>query len=73
MAAFSSQVGAGSPQENAAEQNHGASLRISSEAKRLQEISKQETAREDRRKVMTGIGPSHIFGAVGFSMGALSM
>jgi hypothetical protein len=34
---------------------------------------KKETGQEDRRKVTGGVGPSHIFGALKFSMGALSM
>jgi hypothetical protein len=38
-----------------------------------EKTSKQETGHEDRRKVIVGVGASHIFGAVGFSMDALSM
>jgi hypothetical protein len=38
-----------------------------------EKTAEQETGQEDRRKVIAGVGASHIFGAVGFSMDALSM
>jgi hypothetical protein len=35
-------------------------------------IFKEKTDRQDRRKVIVVVGPSHIFGVLKFSMGALS-